>query len=176
MKSLVVVLILLLGVCTKSEAQSNEIDTPTNGISLDLDLVIRSDDLDQEGAGPAFAIGWVKYLGDEGKYRLTPSIEYGAFKWEQDDLYYDYYSLNLIASMDLFKWGRYSIPMSGGIVIDYTKDQNGDSRIKEAYKLFFGSRIDLRSNWAIEFLNFGLIINQDFFSMKTTYLRAEYQF
>jgi len=176
MKEILIAAVLILVIWDSCIAQSND-SGKKFGISMDFDLVVRDDDLDQEGIGFAFSLGGVKYIGDSsGRYRLIPSVEYGSFKWEENDFYNKYVSLNLIGSMDLIKGRRYSIPVSGGLVLDYSKSKNGESRIRESYKLYFGSRINLKSNWAIEFLNLGLSVNSDFLSIKMNYIRLEYQF
>jgi len=66
--------------------------------------------------------------------------------------------------------------MSGGLVLDYNKNEFGESRIKESIRLYMGFRINFKVNWAMEFLNLGMAVSKDFIVLRMNYIRAEYQF
>lgn len=176
MRLILIASVLMTLISTEAYSQVKGKTLHKYGLSVDFDLIVRQDDLDQEGIGFALALGGVKYLGEGGRFRLIPNVEYGSFKWEEDDLFYNYFALNLMAQMDIIKYTRFSIPMSGGLVLDYSENDVGMSRIRESYRLYFGLRLDFKSNWAIEFFNFGMALNNNFISLRCTYLRMEYQF
>ena len=97
MKSIVLILALLFFGSVFSLAQDADGPNKQYGISMDLDLIFRFDDLDQEGAGPALSIGGVRSFGDSGRYRLIPSLEIGSFKWDENERLNSYAGLNLLA-------------------------------------------------------------------------------
>lgn len=176
MRVLLTAISFLFVSCSFTFCQSHNQFQPSYGLSIDLDLIVRSDDLDQEGIGFSIAVGGVKYLGESGKYRLTPSIESGAFQWQENDVLHKYYALNLLAQIDVIKYTVYSLTMNGGLVLDYSKSELGESRLKESYRMFLGNRLNLKSRWALELFNCGLAFSKDFIALRCTYFRLEYQF
>lgn len=159
-----------------AQAQEDVVDFGNIGLTFGVDLIIREDHVDQGGLGPAFILGSVIELGETDRMRLIPSLEYGLFKWQEDDILNDYFAINVLGQIDVIRFRKYSIPMSGGAVLDFNNDENGNLKVKEAFKLYLGNRLVLKDGWAIEFLNFGLTVNRDFAVVKGGYFSLEKKF
>lgn len=175
MRFITIILVLVLS-CFHGSFLFAQDKVKENGISMNFDLTIREDDLDRGGLGFVAALGYVRYVSED--FRLVPSLEYSAYKWEQDDTFHNYVGLNLFAQYDLLDLGRYDIPVGGGLIMDFARTDGGDLRVAPVFHIYGTNRITFKSNnWSVEFLSFGLSTNfRDFAAIKVTYFRLEKKF